>query len=318
VPGASPTRRRRHCGERLRRRIWLAALALLWLVTPCGAAELVVESPPALESKAGQVRQLDQAALARSLERAGLRLPERIQVFLVEESAPIALQTPHWFVGRAFGTRTIVVFPARISSYPFDSLLTVVRHEVVHLALTAEAGERPLPRWFHEGVATSVEAGWSTTGQLRLLLAAFDRPRVDAVDRLFEADARPANEQAYLLAAALVEDLRDRHGANVVGRIADEVAGGRSFDSAFELQTGEPVDQAAARAWAGYRRVALWIPIVTSPAAVWFGILALAVVAFFFQKRRRREQRRRWELEEESAAWADGPDGSDLPERDVD
>jgi hypothetical protein len=259
-----------------------------------------VESPPALDSKAEQVRRLDLERLAGSLGRSGLALPSTIRVQLVDEWAPLARTTPPWFVGRAFGTDRIVIFPARIANYPYDSLDAVVRHEIVHLALTVRAGGRPLPRWFHEGVAISVESGWNVTGQLRLLLAALERPRVDDVTRLFGADARPANEQAYLLAAALVDDLRARHGAEVIGAIAGNVADGLSFTRAFQRETGETVEEAAAHAWAGYRRVAIWLPIVTSPTAVWIGILGLAVVAFIFQRRRQRERRRRWDEEEEN------------------
>ena len=55
--------------------------------------------------------------------------------------------------------RTIVVFPARAGAYPYDSLESVVWHEVVHLALSAPAGNQS-PRWFHEGVAMSVDKGY--------------------------------------------------------------------------------------------------------------------------------------------------------------
>ena len=66
---------------------------------------------------------------------------------------------PDWIAGLAFGDRDI--FPVRVLSYPYDSIESVVRHEVVHLALNARAGRGELPRWFHEGVATSVDAGGS-------------------------------------------------------------------------------------------------------------------------------------------------------------
>jgi hypothetical protein len=42
------------------------------------------------------------------------------------------------------------------------------------------------------------------------------------------------------------------------------VAHGTLFAHAFELQTGETPDEAAARAWQRYRRWTSWIPVVTS------------------------------------------------------
>jgi hypothetical protein len=94
-------------------------------------------------------------------------------------------------VGRAFGAEQIEIFPDRVSSYPHDSLESVVRHEIAHLALAARAGGRPLPRWFHEGVAVSVDRSWNVGTHLRLLLAALHRPAIADVARLFASTARP-------------------------------------------------------------------------------------------------------------------------------
>lgn len=279
-------------------------VSLMWIVPALSAAiasqpfDLAISAPPSLRAIVQQIRDMDRQQLADALARAGLALPPRVHVTLVPESDPRAQAAPEWIVGRAYGGEQVELFPARVGRYPYDSLESVVRHEVVHLALTARAGGRPLPRWFHEGVATSVESGWDVTGGLRLLLAALGEPAVDDVSRLFGSDARPATSQAYLLSAALVEDLRARHGQAVPGAIAGRVASGEAFELAFELETGETVDEAATRAWAGYRRVSYWVPIVTSPSAVWLMILGVAVVAFAFRWRRRRSQRRRWDEEE--------------------
>ena len=283
------------------RRVHLAVAVLLLAASLVGAAQptdLAIEGPPALQSTMRQVREIDWRQLVEALDRAGLELPARVQITVIPDDDPRARETPDWMVGRAYGDERIELFPARVGSYPYDSLESVVRHEVVHLALTARAGGRPLPRWFHEGVATSVESGWSAAGELRLLLAALERPGIADVGRLFASDARPTTAQAYLLAAALMDDVRERHGQAVPGAIARRVASGASFDLAFELETGRTVEQAAAHAWAGYRRLSRWIPVLTSPSAVWLLILGLAVVAFAFQWRRRRAQRRRWDEEE--------------------
>ena len=154
-----------------------------------------------------------------------------------------------WIVGLASGSADIAIFPERIGSYPYDSLESVVWHEVVHLALSAQAGDRPLPRWFHEGVAMSVEKGWGVTSQVQLLLAAGGSPGLADLERLFNAGTQPESASAYLLAAALVSDLRQRHGAAVPGAIVDRVARGAVFAEAFALETGETPDEAAARAW---------------------------------------------------------------------
>ena len=149
---------------------------------------------------------------------------------------------PPGFVGFADGSSDIAIFPERVPPYPYDSMESVFRHEVVHLALDARAGGAELPRWFHEGVAMSVDKGWGMEGRVRLLLAMARSPGTAELGRLFASRAEPEATQAYGLSGALVADLRRRHGATVPGAIAARVAGGTSFVPAFVSETGETPD----------------------------------------------------------------------------
>jgi hypothetical protein len=263
------------------------------------ALTITVEAPPSLESAAARIRAIDQGELQESLVRAGLELPPDITVMLVPEDAPFARDSPRWIVGRAFGARDIAIFPARVTAYPYDSLESVLRHEVVHLALFARAAGRPLPRWFHEGVATSVEAGWGVGDELRLVAAALAGPTIDDVSELFRSPAQPDTTLAYLLATALVNDVRERHGPDLPGRVAARVGAGMSFEQAFAAETGETENAAAAHAWRSYRRWTSWVPAVASASAVWILIMFLAFAAFLVRMRQRVLRRRRWAEEEE-------------------
>lgn len=238
------------------------------------------------------------ASLADALRRAGLELPTEIRVTLIAEDDERATAIPDWIVGFASGERDIVIFPERVLSYPYDSIESVLRHEVAHLALSTQAGGKPLPRWFHEGVATSVDSGWRATAQLKLLLAMLARPDIADLTRLFASPSQSDTTQAYLLSALLVHDLRERHGLAIPGAIARRVAAGVPFVEAFRLETGVTPGAAAAEAWAGYRRWTEWVPAITSPSAAWTLILVLALVAFLAQRRRRARSRRRWEDED--------------------
>jgi hypothetical protein len=241
---------------------------------------------------------MDRAAVVDALARAGLAAPPRVHITLVGDADPRAAAVPRWVVAQAFGTEAVVIFPERIDDYPYESLEAVVLHEIAHLALNARAGGRPLPRWFHEGVAVSVESGWGAASQMRLLIAAWREPGIDDVSRLFRSGSQPDTETAYLLAAALIADVRDRHGEAVPGDIAARIARGAGFDAAFEAETGVSVESAAAEAWATYRTWQRWLPVVAGPNSLWGWILLLAFVAFAVRLRRRRQQRRRWEEEE--------------------
>ena len=277
-----------------------ALLLSLALSASPGTVEwaLTVVAPVPLEPAAQRIRNLDARTLADALQHAGLALPPRVNVTLIPEDDPRAISTPAWFVGHASGAGDIIIFPGRVSSYPFDSLESVMRHEVVHLALSASAGGRPLPRWFHEGVAVSVESGWGASDRLRLIVAAFSDPPLDDLMRLFASDVRPDTAQAYLLAAALVDELRRAHGAAFPGRVAARVGAGVPFASAFEVETGETPAHAADRAWRNYRRWTSWIPLATGASALWGLILALAFVAFFVRRSKRTQRRRQWNDEE--------------------
>ena len=168
-----------------------AVLLLLARAAGPGANDVTldVHAPPRLSSAAGRLRTTDYSTLRKTLEGAGLQFPARISATLVATDDARVARIPQWVVGLASGTEHVMIFPERIGPYPYDSLESVMRHEIVHLALNDRAGGRPLPRWFHEGVAVTLESGWSTRDDLRLLLAALDPPSMADIARLFASDA---------------------------------------------------------------------------------------------------------------------------------
>ena len=261
-------------------------------------AAVTIDASPALAREAERLRRVDLEELGRALLRAGLTLPDDVRVSLVPDTDPRAGDVPPWIVGLAFGTSEMVIFPQRVPPYPYDSIESVFRHEVAHLALTRRAGGAPLPRWFHEGVAMSVDTGWKTSGQLRLLLEMLRNPHTDRLQQLFTSAAQPESAVAYGLSAALVADVQRRHGPAVLGAIAGRVASGVPFADSFLRETGETPDTAASRAWAVYRRWTNWVPALTSGSAAWALILVIAAAAYVSVRRRRARRRRAWEEEE--------------------
>jgi hypothetical protein len=276
----------------------LPVLAAILLGSSAAAQTVTIEAPPALRSAGARVRALDWDALDYDLARAGLIIPPAIHVTLVPEDAPYAREVPGWVVGRAFGSTHLELFPARTGRYPYASLEAVLRHEVAHLALSAAAADKPLPRWFHEGVATSVEAGWSGVDQVRLALAALASPGMTDVHTLCASPSQPDSALAYLLAATIVDDLRARQGSDVPGAIARRVGEGVPFDQAFAEMTGVTPDEAAARAWLAFRWYTPLLASWASGTAIWGGMLLLAGVAFIVRRVRRARRRAQWEAEE--------------------
>jgi hypothetical protein len=273
-----------------------AAAALAALLPAYVAADTVLffdpASPPAL---AARIRAIDLTRLAADLGESGLEMPPRLDVALISNADERFRALPPWVVGLALEPAQVVLFHERARAYPYDSLESVFRHEVTHLALSHRAGGRPLPRWFHEGVAMSVDRGWDTSGRLRLLLEMTGNPATADLARLFGSASQPDSAQAYGLSAALVADIERRHGKTAPARITSRVGSGMPFQTAFEQETNETPDQAAERAWSGYRRWTIWVSALTSDTTIWGVIVALAIVASVVQARRRARRRAGWD-----------------------
>jgi hypothetical protein len=274
-------------------------LALLHLRPTFAAVDTVLSFDPASPvALVPRIRAIDLTRFGAELRDHGLEIPPRLDVALLSESDDRVQAVPPWIVGLAIEPTGIVIFHERVLRYPYDSLESVFRHEAAHLALSARAGGRPLPRWLHEGVAMSVDRGWDTVGRLRLLLEMTGSPAPDDLARLFASASQPGTAQAYGLSAALVADIEQRHGKTAPARIAGRVARGIPFPTAFEQETADTPNQAAERAWRAYRRWTMWVSAITSDASIWGAIVTLAIVASIVQARRRSRRRARWDEEE--------------------
>jgi hypothetical protein len=262
-----------------------------------GELNIAIDAPPSLTRAADRLRNIDRPHIVQALARAGLEVPSHVHLTLISENDARARATPLWIAGAAFGTHEVAIFPARVGVYPYGSLESVALHELAHIALSIQAHDEPLPRWFHEGVAISVEQEWGVSSQVRLLVLTFSDPDLPALGRLFESDSHSETARAYVLSAALISDVRQRHGPMIPGAIANRVAAGMSFAQAFELETGDTPQEAATRAWAPYHRWTNWVQAMTSGAALWMGILTLACLAFFTTLRKRARRRRQWDEE---------------------
>ncbi|MCB1054991.1 MAG: hypothetical protein KDD11_05695 [Acidobacteria bacterium] len=283
-------------------------LSALVLVAAPGRAvkptppELLVEAPPGLERRAQAIRAIDPETLLPAVERTGLEDPGGpIHVILAPETSPLA-QVPRWIVGYAWGNRgTVVLLPERVPTYPNGSLEEVLRHEVGHVLIDRAAHFRPVPRWFHEGLAMAVAGEWGLRdrSEVGLALLGGQRKSLAHLDESFNAGAREA-EGAYALSAAFVRYLDRRYGPHLPALLLERISEGRSFEQAFRDLTGLPLAGVEGSFW---RQEAFWIrwfPLITSSTVLWAMISLLAVLAFRRRRERDREMQQQW-LDEEAA-----------------
>jgi hypothetical protein len=155
-----------------------------------------------------------------------------------------------------------------------------LRHEVAHVLIGRASAERPIPRWFNEGLAMSVERGWrlQDEGQLVYQLAVGSRTSLDELDRMFSGE-QPEVTRAYALSGALVHDLLQRHGAGIGAEVLTRMNAGASFEHAFTEAVGMTPDDAEAEFWMRQYTWAAWLPTLTSTTTLWFVVTALALLA---------------------------------------
>lgn len=288
------------------------ALACLVLFIPSGsplsqppesnALRLEIEAPDSLMPAARRLKAIHAQRLSRVQELTGSPpLASPIRVVLATADSPFAHQAPDWAAGYAVGqANLIVMFPARVLSYPYDSLEEVLIHEVVHILVAHAARGRPVPRWFDEGLATTASDDWGVEDRMRLLWATLAEAHVSLmqVDRLFQQDAASAR-RAYVLAGAFVRDLLKTYGRQVPRRILAGVRNGIPFPEAFARVTMVSLKDAEASFWRQETRWTRWIPVLTSSAVLWAAITLLVFYAYRRQRKRAALIRQRWEREED-------------------
>jgi hypothetical protein len=225
-------------------------------------------------------------------ELVGLDAPgPDIRVVLAPESSPLARNVPAWVSGYTDGISNVVVLLAeRTPSYPDGGLEEVLAHEVTHVLIHRASGGRPVPRWFNEGLAMLAARSWRLRDETELALGVLSGPRVPLwkLDDLFQGDRRQV-EHGYALAGTLVKDLLDRYGPGVPRIVLARLALGDTFEEAIRGATGATLIDVGEAFYARQASLKRWIPILTSTAALWFGISVLAIVAAIRKRRKRAE-----------------------------
>ena len=268
---------------------------------------LDVAAAPGYEDEAARLLRTAPARLRTLMQRVGLReAGDPIQVVLAPESHPLASGVPAGIAGYAIPSRDLaVLLPERVPHYPYDSLDVLLLHEVTHVLASRAAGGNQVPRWWNEGLALVASRGWSLGDRSRVVLGAVSGIPASTGELEASFDGRSYDvATAYALSGALVHHLIARHGPELVPATLERVAAGEDFEDAFAAVAGVSLRRAEATFWGRYRLWYRWVPFVTSGAALWAGVTALAVLAGVRRRQRDAAIRRRWDEEEAAAAMA--------------
>jgi hypothetical protein len=264
-----------------------------------------------LERIASQVELLAQEDFTEVLNLTGrLGFREPITVVLMPEGSPLAKEMPRWVAGYARGDRrTVVLFPARVPSYPDRNLRTLLRHEVAHVLVWEAAAGRAVPRWLNEGIATVAAREWGLEDRARYAAAVIGSgPRsTRQLDRAFRGNAGEVR-RAYALSAGFIRFLQTEYGILMPARILDGLAEGLDLERAFLEASGVELRRAERRFFKDQAMWNTWVPFLTSSAALWMAVTALALLAI---ARRRARNRAMYEVWDEEEHWESGPEERD-------
>jgi len=265
--------------------------------------QLRISAPPELAAVQKKLEAIDARRFRDIAETVGLTVQgPPIRVVLVPETSDVARRMDPWIAGFASigegpeeKDEMVVLFPERTPSYPNSSLEDVLRHEVAHVLIGRASAQRPIPRWFNEGLAMSVERGWrlQDEGQLVYQLAVGSRTSLDGLDRMFSGE-QPEVTRAYVLSGALVHDLLQRHGAGISAEILRRMNEGASFEHAFTEAVGLTPSAAEAEFWMRQYTWAAWLPTLTSTTTLWFVVTALALLAIVRRIMKNRAIEKKW------------------------
>jgi len=282
--------------------IVLSAAALpLWAMP---APELQVDAPPELAAVAAQIRSFESDDFTEALVLTGMTgFSTPIRVVLVPETSPLAQDTPSWVSGYARGNEALVVlFPARVRSYPDRNLRALVHHEVAHVLVAQAARGREVPRWFNEGVATVAAREWGFEDRARFAAAVIGgKARTTAdLNRSFQGSDAEVH-RAYALSAAFVRFLQQNYGTLTSATVLRGIGSGLDFDEAFLRTTGVPLATAERAFFEMDAFWYTWLPSLTSTGALWMAVTLLALVAIHRRRLRSRRMIEEWEAEEAGA-----------------
>jgi hypothetical protein len=303
--------------QSLLRAIVAALLAFCVLASPAAAVlelqvkqpkyrapELVFSGPPQMEQQVELLRALDRKPLAEIAELLELEDPgPPIRVLVVPEGAEETKLAPPWAVAYALSEIGVVVLvPSRVPAYPDGDLAEVLRHEVTHVLISRAAGNRPVPRFLHEGLAVVAARGWQLQDRTRLLMAVWPLSGKDlpALREDFAGGAGQA-ERAYVISAAFVRFLLEEEGESAGARILKRISEGNEFDQAFRLAIGHPLEEIQEAFWQETDIWQKWLPLVFGSTG--FGLLLLVLILLAWRRRHRLDdlQRERWDAEELAA-----------------
>lgn len=227
-----------------------------------------------------------------------------ITIVIAPDAAEFAALTsggaPDWSVGCAFPTRGLVVVRSPRTDLSPLHLDQIIEHELAHVATGRALGDIRIPRWFDEGIATTVAGEWRLDENARLAAAARSDRLIPLAEitLAFPSDADDA-ALAYAQSFRAVELLIRESGANGIAGLIGAVGTSGSFEGGLRSLVGLGTD-AFDEHFARSLRTRFRGPPVLLRGGLLFVALALLLAGAAASKALRGRRRvREWDEEDE-------------------
>lgn len=235
-------------------------------------------------------RTLLSAALARDSFPGLPRTAQPVHIAVAPDAARfrewVGPAAPEWGAAIAFPSEGRIVMQGGRAGSDAGDPVTVLRHELAHLALHDAMGGLP-PRWFDEGYA-SVAAGEFTREQIfetSLGMVWRTLPTLDALEAGFQRGGMEAG-WSYAMAHRVVSELETMGGPRGLANFFAYWKGSGSFEKAIREAYGM-TGEAFEKHWRSQTRKRYGALAVVTNISAALGVFAILLVPLFISKRRR-------------------------------
>lgn len=219
----------------------------------------------------------------------------------IADVAPKGTRPPPWSEAVAFPAHNLIVLSLRNHlGSPIPHLAEVLEHELSHFALRQALQDKPVPRWFSEGIAIHQSERSAFDRHWLVFLAA----RRNGLLQLNEIDQYPEAvgdvNLSYAQAADFLAWMLNENGWFGIRSVLRRVAIGHPFDKSVEAVYGQSLRSMEMEWRSKLLNRWQWVTLLTSTGALWGGITLLFLTAYVAAKRRKKRKLARMKLEEDA------------------
>ena len=229
-------------------------------------------------------------------------LDDRMQIWFFDHAGRVAEASdmPKWVAGVAHSSTGEIMIARHGPDGAPTNLESLLKHELAHVALHRATGGAKVPRWFHEGMAESLEGGISFSRSQTLATAVFGRgvPDFDTLEKMFYSDGQDA-AAAYAASRDFINFLRDHDGdGKKLKQLLDEMRRGHGFKASFIRAYGMGLEELGSQWREGLPARFIWYPLLAGGTLPFALVFPLVFVAWARRRRRYRAGLARLEAEE--------------------